>query len=72
MVFVKVTTTLDAALSVFRRQMKDAGILKELKSREYYVKPSRKRKLKAEAASRRKYLDEKKRASTYKGKQKER
>jgi small subunit ribosomal protein S21 len=42
------------ALKVFRRQVQKAGILKEVRQRRHYVKPSTARRLKAQAAERRK------------------
>ena len=42
------------ALKTFKRQVQKAGILRELRRRRYYVKPSAARQLKANAARRRK------------------
>lgn len=46
--------TIDQALRRFRRSCQKAGILSEIRKREYYEKPSVKRKKKMEAAKRRK------------------
>lgn len=44
--------SLDQALRRFNRECRKAGILKEVRRREHYEKPSVKRKKKAEAARR--------------------
>lgn len=44
---------LDGALKAFKRKMQRSGILKELRQRRHYVKPSEARRLKAAAARRR-------------------
>lgn len=46
--------TIDSALKRFKRETSKAGTLAEVRKRAYYEKPSVKRKLKAEKASRRK------------------
>ena len=46
--------TIDQALRRFRRSCQKAGILSEIRKREYYEKPSVRRKKKMEAAKRRK------------------
>ncbi len=51
---VKENETLDAALRRFKRVCARAGILAEVRKREYYEKPSVKRKKKSEAARKRK------------------
>ena len=48
------TDGLDWALKVFKRKVQKAGILKELKQKRHYLKPSIARALKAQAARRRK------------------
>ncbi|HEY9479564.1 MAG TPA: 30S ribosomal protein S21, partial [Gemmatimonadaceae bacterium] len=45
---------LDRALKVFKRKMQRSGILKDLRRKRHYVKPSEARALKAAAARRRK------------------
>lgn len=45
---------IDGALKAFRRKVQKSGILKELRQRRHYVKPSMARKLKLVAALRRK------------------
>ncbi len=45
--------TIESALKRFRRQCQKEGVLAEVKKREYYDKPSVKRKKKAIAARRR-------------------
>jgi len=47
--------TLDSALRRFKRSCQKAGVLSEVRKREHYEKPSVKRKLKSEAARKRKY-----------------
>ena len=44
---------LDWALKAFKRKIAKAGILKDLRKKRYYVKPSEARQLKSEAAQRR-------------------
>ncbi len=45
---------LERALKVFRRKVQRSGILQDLRSKRYYVKPSLAKRLKAAAALRRK------------------
>ena len=52
---VKENESLDNALRRFKRQCQKAGVITELRKREYYEKPSVKRKKKSEAARKRKY-----------------
>lgn len=47
--------SLDSALSRFKRSCQKAGVLSEVRKREHYEKPSVKRKLKSEAARKRKF-----------------
>lgn len=47
------TDRLDWALKTFKRQMQKSGILRELRRRRHYVKPSEARQIKAKAAVRR-------------------
>lgn len=42
--------TVDRAIKRFKRKVEQAGILKEVRKREHYLKPSVKAKLKARAA----------------------
>ena len=51
---VRENESLDDALRRFKRQVNKAGILTEARKREFYVKPGLKRKLKSEAARKRK------------------
>lgn len=44
---------IERALKIFKRQIQRQGLLKELKQRSYYEKPSEKRKRKLKAARRR-------------------
>ena len=55
MVEVKLTETdrVDWALKAFKRKVMKDGILKELRRRRHYVKPSEARQLKSETAQRR-------------------
>lgn len=43
---------IDWALKTFKRQMQKSGILRELRRRRHYVKPSEARQLKSKAAHR--------------------
>lgn len=45
--------SLDSALRRFKKEMVKSGTLVELRKREYYVAPSQKRRLKADAARKR-------------------
>ncbi len=54
-VIVKENETLDSALKRFKRYFAKAGIMQEIRKREYYEKPSVKRKKKSEAARKRKF-----------------
>ncbi|MFH0803218.1 MAG: 30S ribosomal protein S21 [bacterium] len=45
--------SLESALRRFRRQCQRAGVMAEIKKREHYVKPSVKKKLKSQAARKR-------------------
>ena len=47
--------SLDSALRRFKRSCQKAGVLYEVRKREHYEKPSVKRKLKSEAARKRKF-----------------
>ena len=47
--------SLDSALRRFKRSCQKAGVLSEVRKREHYEKPSVKRKLKSEAAKKRKF-----------------
>ena len=44
---------LDKALKIFKKKIEDSGILKEVKDRAEYTKPSEDRKLKKNAARKR-------------------
>ena len=52
---IKDNESLDSALRRFKRQCARAGVLAEVRKREHYEKPSVKRKMKSEAARKRKY-----------------
>ena len=52
---LKENESLDNALRRFKRQCQKAGVISELRKREFYEKPSVKRKQKSEAARKRKY-----------------
>ena len=47
--------SLDSALRRLKRSCQKAGVLSEVRKREHYEKPSVKRKLKSEAARKRKF-----------------
>lgn len=47
--------TIDAALRRFKRSIAKDGVLAEVKKRKHYEKPSVKKKLKSEAARKRKF-----------------
>ncbi|MBR3356856.1 MAG: 30S ribosomal protein S21 [Solobacterium sp.] len=49
-VVVKENEDLDAAMRRFKRQVNNSGVLAAARSKEYYVKPGVKRRLKSEAA----------------------
>ncbi|MDD2457247.1 MAG: 30S ribosomal protein S21 [Eubacteriales bacterium] len=51
---VKESETLDSALRRFKRSCARSGVLAEVRKREYYEKPSVRRKKKSEAARKRK------------------
>jgi len=46
------TDRIDWALKAFKRQMQKSGVLRELRRRRHYVKPSEARQIKAKAAKR--------------------
>ena len=47
--------SIESALKRFKKKIQKAGILSEIKRREHYLKPSVKKKRKAEAARKRKH-----------------
>ena len=51
---VKQKGNIEVLLRNFKRQCARSGVIAELRKREYYEKPSRKRKKKSEAARKRK------------------
>jgi small subunit ribosomal protein S21 len=53
---------LDLALKAFRRKVQRAGILREVRDRRHYLKPSVARKLKQASPKRRKHKDRKARS----------
>ncbi len=54
-VIVKENESIDSALRRFKRNCAKAGIQQEIRKREHYEKPSVKKKLKSEAARKRKF-----------------
>ena len=44
---------IDKALKIFKKKIEDSGILKEIRDRSEYIKPSEDRKLKKNAARKR-------------------
>ena len=52
---VRENESIDSALRRFKRQTSRDGVIKEVRKREHYEKPSVKRKKKSEAARTRKY-----------------
>jgi ribosomal protein S21 len=50
----------DDAIREFKKQVKKAGIMQELKSREHYVAPAKKRRLKANESIKQRKRDAKK------------
>ena len=54
-VIVNQNESLDSALRRFKRNCAKAGIIQEIRKREHYEKPSVRRKLKSEAARKRKF-----------------
>jgi small subunit ribosomal protein S21 len=51
-VFLSETDRIDWALKTFKRQMQKSGVLRELRKRRHYVKPSEARQIKSKAAQR--------------------
>ncbi len=64
-IFIADGDRLDVALKAFRRKVQRAGVLRELKARKAYVKPSLARKLKAASAKRRKAKNRKTRRDEF-------
>lgn len=54
-VYIKENETLESALRKFKRNCAKAGIQQEIRKREFYEKPSVRRKKKSEAARKRKF-----------------
>ena len=54
-IIVRENESIDSALRRFKRQTSRDGVIKEVRKREHYEKPSVKRKKKSEAARKRKY-----------------
>ena len=54
-IIVQKGESLDSALRRFKRSCQKAGVLSEVRKREHYEKPSVRRKLKSEAARKRKF-----------------
>ena len=52
---IKDNESLDSALRRFKRSCARSGVLAEVRKREHYEKPSVKRKMKSEAARKRKF-----------------
>ena len=52
---VRENESIDSTLRRFKRQTSRDGVIKEVRKREHYEKPSVKRKKKSEAARKRKY-----------------
>ena len=52
--FLEESDRIDWALKAFKRKVQKSGILKDLRRKRHYVKPSEARALKAKAARRRK------------------
>ncbi len=52
-IFVGSNESIDSALKRFKKQVEKAGVLSEVRRREYYEKPSEKRKKKLFAAKKR-------------------
>ena len=49
-ILIKDGELMDRALKRFKRKVEQAGVLKEIKKREFYIKPSIKKKLKIKKA----------------------
>ena len=49
-VIIRDNESIDRALKRFKRKVEQTGILKEIRKREYYLKPSIKKKLKSRTA----------------------
>ena len=54
-IILKETDSVEWAIKAFRRKVQRSGILKDLRQKRYYVKGSLARRLKAEAAKRRRH-----------------
>lgn len=52
-IFVGSNESIDSALKRFKKQVEKAGVLSEVRKREYYEKPSEKKKKKLFAAKKR-------------------
>ena len=61
-VVIDETDRLDRALKVFRRKVERSGVLKDLRNKRRYVKPSDARRRKAQAAARRVLRERRKQA----------
>jgi small subunit ribosomal protein S21 len=51
--YVRQGESIDSALSRFKREVARAGIISEMKKRDYYVPPSEKRRIKSAEARKR-------------------
>tara|TARA_B100000524_G_scaffold285927_1_gene161242 strand:- start:216 stop:419 length:204 start_codon:yes stop_codon:yes gene_type:complete len=52
-IFVNPAQQIEKALRAFKKQVEKAGIMKELKNRKHYLKPSVRKKLKSKEARKR-------------------
>ena len=57
---LKDTDRLDWAIKAFRRKVQRSGVLKELRQKRFYLKPSTARRMKAAAGRRRRLQDARK------------
>ena len=57
-IYVDDVGSLDRAISEFKKQVKKEGILDDLKKKEFYVKPSLRRRLKREESRKRRRREE--------------
>ena len=55
---IKESDNIDWAVKAFRRKVQRSGVLKELRKKRYYIKPSAAKRLKATAAHRRRRAEQ--------------
>jgi small subunit ribosomal protein S21 len=63
LVVLNETDRLEWAIKHFRRQVQRSGVLRDVKKKRYYVKPSTAKRIKAAAAQRRRHRSGRRRSS---------